>query len=134
MSIKKTNRRKKQKQQRPRASKKFTPKARLASGKKTAAKSNAVKSKPAKHKVSHKKKIVGSTAAVRRKTKASRRFYGNRKVWEPAPVWGLETFRAFPFLRTQIRRAPRSCSKKGRRSRLGSSAAWKMLRMRTSPK
>ena len=39
-------------------------------GKKTTAKSNAVKSKPAKHKVSRKKKIVRSTAAVRRKSQS----------------------------------------------------------------
>jgi hypothetical protein len=45
-------------------------KARLAAGKKTTAKSNAVKSKPAKHKVSRKKKIVRSTAAVRRKSQS----------------------------------------------------------------
>jgi hypothetical protein len=70
MSIKKTNRRKNQKKQKPRASKKFTRKARLAAGKKTTAKSNAVKSKPAKHKVSRKKKIVRSTAAVRRKSQS----------------------------------------------------------------
>jgi hypothetical protein len=70
MSIKKTNRRKNQKQQKPRASKKFTRKARLAAGKKTTAKSNAVKSKPAKHKVSRKKKIVRATAAVRRKSQS----------------------------------------------------------------
>jgi hypothetical protein len=70
MSIKKTNRRKNQKKQKPRASKKFTRKARLAAGKKTTAKSNAVKSNPAKHKVSRKKKIVRSTAAVRRKSQS----------------------------------------------------------------
>jgi hypothetical protein len=70
MSIKKTNRRKNQKQQKPRASKKFTRKARLAAGKKTTAKSHAVKSKPAKHKVSRKKKIVRATAAVRRKSQS----------------------------------------------------------------
>src|SRR5260370_36661737 len=70
MSIKKTNRRKNQKKQKPRASKKFTRKARLAAGKKTTAKSNAVKSKPAKHKVSRKKKIGRSTAAVRRKSQS----------------------------------------------------------------
>jgi len=70
MSIKITSRRKNQKKQKPRASKKFTRKARLAAGKKTTAKSNAVKSKPAKHKVSHKKKMVRSTAAVRRKSQS----------------------------------------------------------------
>ena len=70
MSIKKTNRRKNQKKQKPRASKKFTRKARLAAGKKTTAKSNAVESKPAKHKVSSKEKIVRSTAAVRRKSQS----------------------------------------------------------------
>jgi hypothetical protein len=70
MSKKKTNRRKKQKEQRPRASTKFTRKARLAAGKKTAAKSKAAKSKPAKHKVSRKKKTVRSTAAVRRKSQS----------------------------------------------------------------
>jgi hypothetical protein len=70
MSIKKTNRRKKQKEQRPRASKKFTRKARLAAGKKTAAKSKAAKGKPAKHKVSRKKNMVRSTAAVPRKSQS----------------------------------------------------------------
>ena len=70
MSKKKTNRRKKQKKQKPRASKKFTRKARFAAGKKTTAKSNAVKSEPAKHKVSRKKKTVRSTAAVRRKSQS----------------------------------------------------------------
>jgi len=70
MSIKKTNRRKKQKKQKPRASKKFTRKAMFAAGKKTTAKSNAVKSEPAKHKVSRKKKTVRSTAAVRRKSQS----------------------------------------------------------------
>jgi hypothetical protein len=70
MSMKKTNRTKNQKKQKPRASKKFTPKARFAAGKKTTAKSNAVKSKPAKHKVSRKKKIVRSAAAVRKKSQS----------------------------------------------------------------
>jgi hypothetical protein len=70
MSKKKTNRRKKQNEQRPRASTKFTRKARLAAGKKTAAKSKAAKNKPAKHKVSRKKKTVRSTAAVRRKSQS----------------------------------------------------------------
>src|SRR6266404_945256 len=67
MSIKKTNRRKKQRQ---RASKKFTPKARLASGEKTVAKSEAAKSKPANHNISRKTKIVRSTAAVRGKSQS----------------------------------------------------------------
>ena len=70
MSMKKTNRKKNQKKQRPRASKKFTRKARLAAGKKTTAKSKVVKSKPAKNKVSRKKKIVRATAAVPRKSQS----------------------------------------------------------------
>jgi len=69
MSIKKTNRKKNQKKERPRASKKFTRKARLAAGKKTTAKSKAAKSKPAK-KVLRKTKIVRATAAVRRKSQS----------------------------------------------------------------
>ena len=67
MSIKKANRKKNQK---PRASKKFTRKARLAAEKQTTAKSKAAKSKPAKNKVSRKKKIVHATAAVRRKSQS----------------------------------------------------------------
>jgi hypothetical protein len=70
MSIKKTNRKKNQKKQRPRASKKFTRRARLAAGGKTTAKGKAAKSKPAKNKVSRKTKIVRATAAVRRKSQS----------------------------------------------------------------
>jgi hypothetical protein len=70
MSIKKTNRKKNQKRQRPRASKKFTRKERLAAGKKTTARSKAAKSRPAKNKVSRKTKIVRATAAVRRKSQS----------------------------------------------------------------
>src|ERR1700682_5280156 len=134
MSIKKTNRKKNQKKQKPRASKTFTQKARLTAKIKPKAKSKAAKSKPAKNKVSHKKKTVRATAAVRRKNQRVETVSLEAKVLGTRAVLELETFRAFPFLRTWIRRAQRSCSKKGRRSRLGSSAAWKMLRMRTAPK
>jgi len=70
MSIKKTNRKKNQKKQRPNASKKLKRRARLDAGKKTTAKSKAAKSKPAKNKVSRKTKIVRATAAVRRKSQS----------------------------------------------------------------
>ncbi|HXM95475.1 MAG TPA: hypothetical protein VOA64_14680 [Candidatus Dormibacteraeota bacterium] len=70
MSIKKTNRKKNQKKQKPRASKTFTQKARLTAKIKPKAKSKAAKSKPAKNKVSHKKKTVRATAAVRRKNQS----------------------------------------------------------------
>jgi len=70
MSIKNTNRKKNQKKQRPRTSKKFKRKARLAAGTKTTAKNKAAKSKPAKNEVSRKKKIVRATAAVRRKSQS----------------------------------------------------------------
>ena len=70
MSIKKTNRKKNQKKQKPRASKKFTRKARLAAKIKPTAKSKAAKSKPAKNKVSRKKKTVRATAPVRRKSQS----------------------------------------------------------------
>ncbi len=65
MSIKKTNRKKNQKKQKPRASEKFTRKARLAVKKKPTAKSKAAKSK-----VSRKKKTVRATAAVQRKSQS----------------------------------------------------------------
>jgi len=68
MSMKKTNRKKNQKKQRPRTSKKFKRKERLAAGTKTTAKNKAAKSKPAKNKFSRKKKIVRATAAVPRKS------------------------------------------------------------------
>jgi hypothetical protein len=70
MSIKKTNRKKNQKRQGPRASKRFTRKERLAAGEKTTARSKAAKSRPAKSKVSPKTKIVRTTAAVRRKSQS----------------------------------------------------------------
>jgi hypothetical protein len=70
MSIRKTNRKKNQKKQRPSASKKLTRRARLTAGKKTTAKSKATKSKPAKNKVSRKTKIVRATKAVRRKSQS----------------------------------------------------------------
>ena len=70
MSIKKTNRKKNQKKQRPRTSKKFKRKERLAAGTKTTAKNKAAKGKPAKNKVSRKKKIVRATAAVPRKSQS----------------------------------------------------------------
>jgi hypothetical protein len=70
MSIKKMNRKKNQKKQKPRASKKFTRKARLVAIKKPTAKSKAAKSKPAKNKVSRKKKTVRATVAVRRKSQS----------------------------------------------------------------
>ena len=70
MSIKKTNRKKNQEKQKPRASKKFTRTARLAAGKKPTAKSKAAKSKPAKNKVSRKQKSVRATVAVPRKSQS----------------------------------------------------------------
>jgi hypothetical protein len=70
MSINKTNRKKNQKKQKPRASKKFTRKARLAAKEKPTEKSKAAKSKPAKNKVSPKKKSIRATAAVRRKSQS----------------------------------------------------------------
>lgn len=70
MSINKTNRKKKQKKQKPRASKKFTRKARLAAKEKPTEKSKAAKSKPTKNKVSRKKKSIRATAAVRRKSQS----------------------------------------------------------------
>jgi hypothetical protein len=54
----------------PRASKKFTPKARLAAKEKPTEKSKAAKSKPTKNKVSRKKKSIRATAAVRRKSQS----------------------------------------------------------------
>ncbi len=66
MSIKKTNRKKNQKEQKPTASKKVTQRARLAAAKIRTAKSKRAKSKPAKNKVSRKKKAIRATAAVRR--------------------------------------------------------------------
>jgi len=70
MSMKKTNQKKYKKKQKPRASKKFTRKARFAAKKNPTAKSKAAKSKPAKNKVSRKKKTVRATAAVRRKSQS----------------------------------------------------------------
>jgi hypothetical protein len=70
ISIKKTDWTKNQKKQKPRASKRFTWKARLAAGKKPTAKSKAAKSKPAKNRVSRKKKLVRATAAVQRKSQS----------------------------------------------------------------
>src|ERR1700682_2026100 len=70
MGIKKTNRKKKQKKQKPRASKKFRRTARLTAKQKPTAKSKAAKSKPPKNKVSRKKKTVRATAAVRRKSQS----------------------------------------------------------------
>jgi hypothetical protein len=70
MSIKKTNRKKNQKKQKPSAFKKFTQKARLAAKKKPTAESKAAKSKAAKTKVSRKKKTVRATSAVRRKSQS----------------------------------------------------------------
>jgi hypothetical protein len=70
MSVKKTKRKTNQKKQKPRASKKFMWKARLAAGKKTTAKSKAAKGKAAKNKVSRRTKIVRATAAVRRKSQS----------------------------------------------------------------
>lgn len=70
MSINKTNRKKNQKKQKPRASKKFTRKARLAAKEKPTEKSKAAKSKPTKNKVSRKKKSIRATAAVRRKSQS----------------------------------------------------------------
>jgi hypothetical protein len=70
MSINKTNRKKKQKKQKPRASKKFTRKARLAAKEKPTEKSKAAKSKPTKNKVSRKKKSIRATAGVRRKSQS----------------------------------------------------------------
>jgi hypothetical protein len=70
MSINKTNRKKKQKKQKPRASKKFTRKARLAAKEKPTEKSKAAKSKPTKNKVSRKNKSIRATAAVRRKSQS----------------------------------------------------------------
>ena len=70
MSIKKTHRKKSLEKQKPRGSKKFTRKARLAAGKKPTAKSKAVKSKPAKSKVSRKRKSVRATAGVPRKNQS----------------------------------------------------------------
>jgi hypothetical protein len=70
MSIKKTNRKRNQKKQKPRASKNFRRKARLAVKNKPTAESEAAKSKPGKNKVSRKKKSVRATAAVRRKNQS----------------------------------------------------------------
>lgn len=70
MSINKMNRKKNQKKQKPRASKKFTRKARLAAKEKPTEKSKAAKSKPTKNKVSRKKKSIRATAAVRRKSQS----------------------------------------------------------------
>src|SRR5260370_10584870 len=100
MSIKKTDWTKNQKKEKRRASKKFTRKARLAAEKKPTAKSKAAK----KNRVSRKKKPVRATAAVQRKSQSVETVSLEPKVWERAPVWELETFRAFPSLRTWIRR------------------------------
>lgn len=70
MSINKVNRKKNQNKQKPRASKKFTRKARLAAKEKPTEKSKAAKSKPTKNKVSRKKKLIRATAAVRRKSQS----------------------------------------------------------------
>ena len=70
MSIKKTNRKKNQKKQKPRASKKLTRKARLVVENKLAAKSEAAKSKPRKNNVSRKKKSDRAESAVRRKSQS----------------------------------------------------------------
>lgn len=70
MSIKKTNREKNQKKQKPKASKKFTRKTRLAVGETATAKGEAAKSKPGENKVSRKKKSGRATSAVRRKSQS----------------------------------------------------------------
>jgi hypothetical protein len=70
MSIKKTNRKKKQKKQKPRASKSFTRKAMLAVKNKPPAQSEIAKSKPGKNKVSRKKKSDRARSAVRRKNQS----------------------------------------------------------------
>jgi hypothetical protein len=70
MSIEKTNRKKNQQKQKPKASKKFTRKTRLAMGKAPTAKGEAAKSKPGKNKVSRKKKSGRATLAVRRKSQS----------------------------------------------------------------
>src|SRR5258708_24555403 len=70
MSIKKTNREKNQKKQKPNASKKFTWKATLALGKTPVAKGEAAKSKPGKNKVPPKKNSGRETLAVRRQSKS----------------------------------------------------------------
>src|ERR1700739_1024845 len=65
------NRKKNQKKRRPRASKKFTRKARIAAGEKITARNKGAKSKPTKNRVSRKKKkVVHATAAVRRKSQS----------------------------------------------------------------
>src|SRR6266481_8099063 len=70
MSIKKTNRKKNQQKQKPKASKKFTRKTRLAMGKAPTAKGEATKSNPGKNKVSRKKKSGRATSAVRRQSQS----------------------------------------------------------------
>lgn len=70
MSINKTNRKKNQKKQKPRASTKFTRKARLAAKEKPTEKSKAAKSEPTKSKVSRKNRSIRATAAVRRKSQS----------------------------------------------------------------
>jgi hypothetical protein len=70
MSIKKTNRTKNQKKQKPGPSNKLTRKARLAAGKKSTAKTKAAESALARSKVSRKRKSVRTTMAVRTKSQS----------------------------------------------------------------
>ena len=70
MNIKKTNREKNQKKQKPKASKRFTRETTLAEGQTPTAKGEAAKSQPGKNKVSRKKKSGRATSAVRRKSQS----------------------------------------------------------------
>ena len=70
ISIKKTNREKNQKKQKPNASKKFTRKTALTVGKTPTAKGEAAKSRPGKNRVPRKKKSGRTASAVRRKSQS----------------------------------------------------------------